>query len=130
MSTINIYQYAAKHKLRFPFRGNIATENLYELSVEDLDTVYGKLKAEEKASDKVESLLHETKVDKDLEVKVEIVKDIMREKLEAVERAKKALAKKEERQRLLEALAKKDAEALNTASREEILAKLAALDEE
>lgn len=130
MAELNIYQYAAKHKLRFPFRGNIATENLYELSVEDLDKVYGELRAEQKNSGEAESLLHAKKEDKVIEVKIEIVKDIMKEKLAAIEKAKRASEKKQERQRLLEALAKKDEEALNNASREEILAKLAALDEE
>lgn len=130
MAEVNIFKYAAKHKLRFPFRGNIATENLYELSVEELDTVYGKLRAEQKDSGELESLLHTKKEDKELEVKIAIVKDVMSEKLEAVERAKKARAKKEERQKLLEAIAKKDEEALSNASKEELLAKLAALDDE
>ena len=130
MAELNIFKYAAQHKLRFPFRGNIATENLYELSLEDLDLIYGKLRAEQKDSGKLESLLHETKTDKDLDIKIEIVKDVMREKLEAADKAKKALAKKQERQKLLEAIAKKDEEDLNNASKEELLAKLAVLDED
>ena len=90
MAELNIFKYAAERKLRYSFRGSIATENLYELSVEDLDLLYGKLRAEVKESGKLESLLHANKVDKDLEVKIEIVKTILLEKIAAAEKVKKA----------------------------------------
>lgn len=126
----NIFQYAAKHKLRFPYKGACATEDLYKLSLEELDGIYGKLKVEEKDSQQVESLLTPVKVDKDLEVKIAIIKNIVEEKKAEKEKAEKAAVRKAERQRLLDALAGKEAEELSKATKDEILDKLAALDAE
>lgn len=130
MAELNIFQYAAKKKLRFPYKGNITTEQLYELSAENLDDIYGRLKAEEKESQQVESLLNAAPVDKDLEVKILIIKDIVGEKQAERIKAEKAAVRKAERQRLLEALAGKEAEELSKATKDEILDKLAALDAE
>ena len=129
MSNINIFQYAAKRKLRFPYKGQIMLEQLYELSVEELDDIYKKLKREEKDNDE-ESLLAENKKDRDLEVKIAIIKNIVEEKQAAAEKAKKAAETKAKRQRILEAMHKKDEEAMDGASKEELEAMLAELDGE
>lgn len=129
MSNINIFQYAAKHKLRFPYKGQIMLEQLYELSVEELDGIYKKLKREEKDNDE-ESLLAANKKDRDLEVKIAIIKNIVEEKQAAAEKAKKAAETKVKRQRILEAMHKKDEEAMDGASKEELEAMLAELDGE
>ena len=53
---MNIFEYAVENKLRFPYKGNISTEDLYSLSVSDLDMIYKTLKREAKRNGE-ESLL-------------------------------------------------------------------------
>jgi hypothetical protein len=129
MATINIFQYAAKHKLRFPYKGGISVESLYELSVEELDKIYKSLKRLAKAEDE-ESLLEVNKTDKELEIKIEIIKDIVAEKQAAADKAKKASETKARKQRIMEAIAKKDEEAMDNASKEELQAMLDALSDD
>lgn len=129
MATINIFQYAAKHKLRFPYKGSITVEDLYALPVEELDKIYKVLKREAKAADE-ESLLEANKKDKDLEVKIEIIKNIVEEKQIAAEKAKKAVETKAKKQRIMEAIAKKDEEAMDSATKEELQQMLAELDDD
>ena len=129
MATINIFQYAAKHKLRFPYKGSITVEDLYALPVEELDKIYKVLKREAKAADE-ESLLEANKKDKDLEVKIEIIKNIVEEKQAAAEKAKKAVETKAKKQRIMEAIAKKDEEAMDSATKEELQQMLAELDDD
>ena len=129
MSEINIFQYAAKNKLRFPYRGSITVEDLYELPVEALDSIYKTLKREEKNTNE-ESLLETSKPNKELEVKIEIIKTIVEEKQAAANKAKKAAATRAKKQRIMEAIAKKDEEAMDSATKEELQAMLEELDED
>ena len=53
MAERNIFEYAAKNKLRFPFRGSITTEDLYDLSPANLDSIYKTLSREAKERGRV-----------------------------------------------------------------------------
>jgi hypothetical protein len=129
MATINIFQYAAKNKLRFPYKGSISVESLYELPVEELDKIYKTLRREAKAEDE-ESLLETNKTNKELDIKIAIIKNIVEEKQAAAERAKKAVETKARKQRIMEAIAKKDEEAMGNATKEELQAMLDALSDD
>lgn len=129
MAVENIFQYAAKHKLRFPYRGSVSVEDLYDLSPEELDKIYKSLKRKEKDNDE-ESLLKSKKADIALTVQIAIVKEIVEEKLAAVEKAKKKAESRQKRQRILEAIAKKDDDAMNNATKEELQGMLNELDDE
>lgn len=73
MST-NMFEIATRNKFRFPFKGVISTEDLWDLSVESLDNVFKTLNSEMKKT-KEESLLStKSKDDEVLELKIEIVK--------------------------------------------------------
>lgn len=125
----NIFKYAAKKALRFPYKGNISTEDLFDLGMNDLDIVYKTLKKQQKVSDE-ESLINEkTTEDKELEVKIAIVKEIFDDKKAAAEKAKKVAANKIKNQRILEILAKKENEALENMTEEELKAQLAVDDD-
>ncbi len=52
----NMFELATRYKFRFPFKGMISVEDLWDLSVENLDTVFKCINAEMKKT-KEESLL-------------------------------------------------------------------------
>lgn len=129
MAITNIFKYAAKKSLRFPYKGSLSVEDLFKLDMNSLDAVYKTLKKQQKASNE-ESLIEEkTAEDKELEVKLAIVKEIFDDKKTAAEKAKKAAANKAKNQRILEILAKKQDEALENMTEDELKAQLA-LDED
>ena len=51
MST-NMFEIATRNKFRFPFKGVISTEDLWDLSVESLDNVFKTLNSEMKKQKK------------------------------------------------------------------------------
>ena len=120
MTDEKIFEYAAKHKLRFPYRGSITTEDLYDLSPADLDRIYKTLAREAKKNEE-ESLLADKKdEDVDLNVKIDIIKHIVTEKLAAIERAKKAAATKMQAEKIRAIIAEKQDAALKEMSPEEL----------
>lgn len=124
----DLFKIAAKRKYRFNFKGVLSVEDLWDLSVEDLDSIYKTLKSKQKDAEG-ESLLNTvSKEDKELNNKIEIIKVIVADKLAAAEKAKKALVQKQQNQRILEIMAdKKDAE-LKEKSLEELSQMLTAED--
>lgn len=120
MKEINIFEYAAKNKLRFPFRGSIAAEDLYDLTPQSLDSIYKLLMREVKASNE-ESLLTDLSVeDVQLQVKIDIVKHVVAEKLADIEKAKNAAAAKMQADKIRSIIAKKQDAALENLSADEL----------
>jgi hypothetical protein len=120
MAEINIFEYAAKKKVRFPYKGSITTEDLYDLNVTELDKIYKSLKQQEKASQE-ESLL-ETKSDADtlLEVKIALIKQVVADKQAAAQAAKLAAETKARNNRIKEIIESKKDAALQNLSVEEL----------
>lgn len=126
--TNNLFEMATRNKFRFPFKGTISVEDLWDLSVQNLDTVFKALNAEVKQA-KEESLLA-VKSDKDiiLDAKIAIVKHIVSVKQnEAVQRQNEA-AMREQKRKLQELIATKQDAELQGKSIEELQAMLSALD--
>jgi hypothetical protein len=127
MST-NMFEVATRVKMRFPFRGMVSVEDLWDLSVQNLDTIFKALNSELKQV-KEESLLNtKTKQDKELDVKIEIVKHIVGVKLEEENLRLKAKAQREQKQKILEILSAKQDESLQNKSVEELTAMLSELE--
>jgi len=120
MAEINIFEYAAKNKLRFPFRGSITTEDLYDLSPANLDSIYKTLSREAKKNEEESLLADKSANDVQLGVKIDIIKYIVSEKLAANERMKKAAATKLQADKIRAVLAKKQDAALENMSQEEL----------
>lgn len=120
MAERNIFEYAAKNKLRFPFRGSITTEDLYDLSPANLDSIYKTLSREAKKNEEESLLADKTADDVQLGVKIEIVKHIVAEKLAAIDRAKKAAATKLQAEKIRAIIAKKQDAALEEMSPDEL----------
>lgn len=117
---MNIFEYAVKNKLRFPFKGMITVEDLYDLSLENLDSIFKSLNSQLKKV-KEESLLDtKTKEDKELDVKIEIIKYIVNVKLDEQVLKMKAKEQKERKQKILEILSSKQDEDLQNKSVEEL----------
>jgi hypothetical protein len=115
-----MFEIAIRNKMRFPFRGLASVEDLYDLSVNDLDSIFKTLNSELKQV-KEESLLDtKTKQDKELDIKIEIVKHIVEVKLEEAKLRLKAKAQKEQKQKILEILSSKQDESLQNKSIDEL----------
>lgn len=121
----NIYKYAAKNKLRFPFKGNISVEDLFSLGLTDLDTIYKTLSKQVKADSEESLLATKTKEDEDIKVKMQIVKEIFEEKQAAIEAGKKAAETRAKNQKIMEIISRKEDEDLNNKSIDELKAMLA-----
>ena len=117
---MNIFEYAVENKLRFPYKGNISTEDFYDLTVEELDTIFKTLNREVKKSNE-ESLL-EKKSDTNirLNVKIEIIKEIVAKKLAEIEASKTAVIKKQKNEKIMELIAQKQDENLKNLSIDEL----------
>ncbi len=126
MSERNIFKEATKKKYRLNFRGVCTVEDLWDLDVEHLDTIYKALKKQQKDADGESLLTTASKEDVVLEDKIAIVKAIVADKLAAIEAAKNAAKKRRENQRILEIIADKQDAALKEKSLEELQAMLTA----
>lgn len=124
MTVTNIFKYAAKKALRFPYKGVATVEDLFNLDMGSLDMVYKTLKKQQKASDEESLIGEKTTEDKNLEIKLAIVKEIFEDKKAAAEKAKRIVANKAKNQKILEILAKKENEALENMSEDELKAQL------
>ena len=120
MTTTNIFEYAVRNKVRFPFKGMISVEDLWDLSLTNLDSIYKTLNKEAKQSEEESLLTTKTSVDTELEIQIAIVKHIVSVKLEEQEIREKAAAKKAQKQKIMSIIATKEDEALQNTSVEDL----------
>ena len=107
---------ATRRKLRFnEYKGVLSVEDVWDLSLKELDIIYKKVSACIKEDEQQDSLFEETKeIDKDLSLKYEVVKQIFKVKLEEKKLRESEKYRSEKKKRLLEILAQKqDAELFN-----------------
>jgi hypothetical protein len=128
MTIENKFEVAARTKMRFPFRGLVSVEDLWDLNVNNLDSIFKTLNSELKQVQE-ESLLNvKTKEDKELDVKIEIVKYIVTVKIEEENAKLQVKVKKEQKQKIMEILSSKQEESLQNKSEDELKAMLSELD--
>ena len=126
--TINLFEMATRKKFRFPFKGMISVEDLWDLSVKNLDTVFKALNAEAKQANEESLLAVKSDEDTILDAKIAIIKHIVAVKQAEEAEKVKAAANRAQARRIQELIAnKKDAE-LQGKSIEELQAMLSALD--
>ena len=116
MTVENIFEYATRNKVRFPFKGMISVEDLWDLSLTNLDSIYKTLNKQVKQSEEESLLSTKSNVDTELEVQIAIVKHIVSVKLAEREAAEKAFAKKAQKQKIMSIIATKQDEALQNSS--------------
>lgn len=122
-----MFEFVLKNKVRFPYKGLVSVEDLFDLSVRDLDSIFKTLNAQVKKSQEESLLATKTKEDETLAIQIEIVKHIVQTKLDEAETAKQSKELKEKKQKIMEMIAEKKDEALRNASVEELQAMLANL---
>jgi hypothetical protein len=124
---LQMFEVAARNKYRFPFKGLINVEDLWQLDVNDLDIVFKALNSELKQV-KEESLLEvKSEQDKELDLKIEIVKHIVKVKLDEAALRSKLKEKKVQEQKILAIISGKQDESLQGKSLEELQAMLSEL---
>lgn len=116
----NMFEIATREKYRFPYKGMISTEDLWDLSPAALDSIYKALNKTAKAQGE-ESLMTEAKPDATLNNMVEIVKHIFSVKRDEANARKAAAENAEKKRHILDILARKQDEALNAKSEEELM---------
>lgn len=124
---IDIFERAAEQKLRFPCRGSISTEDLYDLRVEELDRLFKVLNAKVKIEAEESLLKPKEKTSTELDLQIAIVRHIVEGKLADAEEKKNLAAKRAQKQKLLEILSEKQDMDLRNKSVEELTKMLEAL---
>jgi hypothetical protein len=128
MANENIFEVATRRKFRFPFRGSVSVEDLWDLTPENLDTIFKTLNSQKKRVNEESLLSTSTNEDVELNMMIAIVKHIVNVKLDEINARNKAKAKREQQQKILSILNAKEDEALQNKSIDELQAMLADLD--
>lgn len=117
----NIWVECLKNKFRFEFKGLISTEDLFDLTLADLDAIYKSLKKEEKdlQGDSLLSNDENPKV-REVEVKIEVVKAVFDMKKAEIARAERALANKAQKDKILAIIEDKENQELSEKSIDEL----------
>lgn len=123
----NIFAVATRKKYRFSYKGWISVEELWDMDLKELDSVYKWLKSLEKR-DSEDSLISKDKPDVDLQNKLQIVKYVFETKQTEIEEKKAEAENAEKKKKILEILAKKQDESLLSASEEDLKKMLDELD--
>lgn len=131
-NTINtLFEMASQMKFRYPYKGMVTTEDLWDLKTTELDVVYRNLNKELNALDG-DSLIATKSADEgvkanELRNKIEIVKYIFNSKQQEAELHRMAAANAAEKQKILGVLADMEDNALRNMSKEDLLKRLAEL---
>lgn len=120
---------ALKKGFRFNYKGLLTVEDLWSLSLEQLDEIYKDINKKIKASSEESFLNKSDKIVNELNDKLEIVKYIMEDKLVAKSKREKAALIKTQKEAVARLLAEKKQNALSVKSEEELEAILNSLNE-
>ena len=117
---VNMFEMATRNQFSFPYKGMINSEDLWQLSPKELDSIFKTLNSQLRQI-KEESLLEaKTMEDQILDTKINIVKYIFNVKQEEEQLRLKAKENKEKKQKLMEILASKQDQDLLDKSAEDI----------
>lgn len=77
MNAEKMFETAVRNKMRFPYKGQISVEDLWDLDVNALDGVFKTLNSKVKVSQEESLLRTRSKESEELMVQIEIVKYIV-----------------------------------------------------
>ena len=117
---MNIFEMATRNKFRFPYKGLISVEDLWDLGQVQLDSIYKNLNKEIKQIQEESLLSAKNSEDAELQAKIDIVKYIFTIKQqEAIQRSIDA-ENAEKKRRIMEILAQKQDDSLMGKSEDEL----------
>ena len=125
---INIFEVATRNKYRFPYRGQISVEDMWDLPVTALDKIFKTLNKQVKTSQEESLLETKSKEDEVLETQIEIVRHIVSIKQQEANEKLREKERKAQKQRIMEIMADKQDEALKGKSIDELQKMLDELD--
>jgi hypothetical protein len=105
---MEIFEKASRMKLRFYHKGQCSVEELWDVSLIDLDRLYSRLAANKNTT--LNSLLNGKAIDEELELSIKIIKHIVTIRLEEKEIKSKEADRKVRKQKLLSIISKKQDE--------------------
>lgn len=125
---MDIFEMATRNKFRFPYKGLISVEDLWDLNHVQLDSIYKNLNKEIKQIQEESLLSAKNSEDAELQAKIDIVKYIFTVKQqEAIQRSIDAENAYKKR-RIMEILAQKQDDSLMGKSEDELRKMLKELD--
>jgi hypothetical protein len=131
MSGTGLFEQATKSRIRFTTSiGALTTEDLWELPLTArkkgccLDEVAKSIHRELKDSEEESFVVKATKPNEVLQLKMDVVKHVIKVRLAEREEAMLAAARKEKKQQIMAIIADKEVESLKTASLDELRALL------
>lgn len=123
-----LFEIATRKKLRFPFKGQITVEDLWDLKPENLDSIYKTLNAENKKEQSEESLMAAKKPESGLDIQIEIVRYIFTIKMHEAAARMQEKERADQKRKLLAIYAQKEDEEISKMSKEDIKKMIDALD--
>ena len=124
MEANKMFEVAVRNKFRFPFKGVISVEDLWDLSVQQLDGIFKTLKSQEKKAQEESLLDTRTPEDEALKTKIDIIRYIVNVKLDEAKQAERAKENHDQKQKILGILAEKQDADLRNKTPEELQAML------
>lgn len=117
---MEMFEKASRLKLRFQYNGSLSSEDLWDLSLEHLDALYLKLKAEAKEVNQDGLLSKPTRETRILDIKIQMVKRVFEVKQAEAEARKTRAERRAKKERLMEVLAEKQDKAVSRMSADKI----------
>jgi hypothetical protein len=108
-----LFEQATKAKLRFNHRGVICTEDLWDLSLKSLDTIYKGLRRQAKQEDEDSLLDEKTSENETLNLQIAVVKHIADVKISEKKMREAAAERKAKKEKIMTIIATKQDEALH-----------------
>ena len=123
-NNMELFEKATKEKYRFAYKGVLTVEDLWDLRVEELDTIFKGLNAQAKQSAEESLLAQKSSNDTKLQNMIEIVKHIVAYKIALKTKNEQAMLKRQQQSKILEIIEAKQDEKLQNMSLEELQAML------
>ena len=119
-----MFEIATRKKFRFPYKGVVSVEDLWDLSVRELDGIFKTLNTKVKQANEESLLTVRSTADTDMQTMIDIIKHIVDVKL--AEQAARELAadKRAKKQRIMEIMSQKQDVDLQNKSMDELEALL------
>lgn len=116
----NIFEKATRLKVRFPFKGNCTVEDLWDLSLENLDTMYSELDGKLKDQKGASLLKKKNKETELIDLKMNVIKHIVVVQMQEAEERKQAKQRKKKNEKIKEIIEEKENASLRDKSIDEL----------